>query len=55
MRINRIGGPESVIDEVEKLSPRRFENVDDVLGYEAREAIVKGYAKTAGFATKKDA
>ncbi|WP_029057686.1 flavin-dependent oxidoreductase [Stappia stellulata] len=55
VRTNRLGGPERVIDEVEKLSPRRFENVDDVLGYEARKAIVKGYAKMAGFATKEDA
>jgi 2-polyprenyl-6-methoxyphenol hydroxylase-like FAD-dependent oxidoreductase len=55
VRTNRIGGPERVIDEVEKRSPRRFDNVDDVLGYEDRKAIVKGYAKMAGFATKEDA
>lgn len=47
---NRIGGPERVIDEVEKLSPAGFENIDDVLSHADREAIVKGYAKMAGFA-----
>ncbi|MFV0386399.1 flavin-dependent oxidoreductase [Paracoccus sp. (in: a-proteobacteria)] len=52
VRTNRIGGPERVIDEVERLSPRRFDNVDDVLCYEDRKAIVKGYARMAGFATK---
>ena len=48
--INRIGGPERVIDEVEKRSPSGFHEVDDVLSYAEREAIVKGYAKMAGFA-----
>lgn len=51
VRSNRKGGPERVIDEVEKLSPAGFENIDDVLSYADREAIVKGYAKQAGFAT----
>ena len=53
VRTNRKGGPERVIDEVEKLSPRRFNHIDDVLSYEDRKAIVEGYAKMAGFATKK--
>ena len=53
VRTNRKGGPERVIDEVERLSPRRFGNIDDVLSYEDRKAIVEGYAKMAGFATKK--
>ncbi|MEP4194605.1 MAG: flavin-dependent oxidoreductase [Aliishimia sp.] len=52
VRTNRLGGPERVIDEVEKLSPAGFEDVEKVLGYADREAIVKGYAKTAGFATR---
>ncbi len=49
---NRIGGPERIIDEVEKLSPSQFDNIDDVLSYESRKAIVKGYAKVAGFANR---
>ncbi|WP_179379467.1 flavin-dependent oxidoreductase [Jannaschia marina] len=51
VRQNRIGGPERVIDEVEKLSPAGFDHIDDVLSHADREAIVKGYAKLAGFAT----
>jgi len=55
VRTNRLGGPERVIDEVEKISPRRFEDIDAVLSHEKREAIVKGYAKVAGFGTGKEA
>ena len=39
-----------MIDEVEKRSPAGFDDVEDVLSHKEREAIVKGYAKTAGFA-----
>lgn len=53
VRINRIGGPERVIDEVEKRSPAGFDDVNDVLTSEEREAIVNGYAKMAGFGTRK--
>lgn len=53
VRINRIGGPERVIDEVEKITAQKFKNIDKVLSYKKREAIVKGYAQMAGFATKK--
>lgn len=53
VRTNRRGGPERVIDEVERLSPRRFDNIDHVLSYEDRKAIVEGYAKMAGFAARK--
>lgn len=49
---SRIGGPDRIIDEVEKLSPSQFDNIDDVLGYESRKAIVKGYAKLAGLANR---
>ena len=52
MCANRIGGPERIIDEVEKLSPSQFDDIDDVLSYESRKAIVKGYAKVAGFANR---
>jgi 2-polyprenyl-6-methoxyphenol hydroxylase-like FAD-dependent oxidoreductase len=49
VRLNRVGGPERVIDEVEKRSPAGFDNVDDVLSHAERQAIVGGYAGKAGF------
>ena len=49
VRLNRKGGPERVIDEVEKLAPAGFEFVDEVISHPEREAIVKGYAGKAGF------
>ncbi len=50
VRMNRKGGPEGVIDAVEALAPEGFGNIDDVMSYEQRMAIVRGYASTAGFA-----
>jgi 2-polyprenyl-6-methoxyphenol hydroxylase-like FAD-dependent oxidoreductase len=50
VRMNRTGGPEGVIDAVEALAPEGFANIDDVLGFEQRKAIVRGYASAAGFA-----
>jgi 2-polyprenyl-6-methoxyphenol hydroxylase-like FAD-dependent oxidoreductase len=50
VRMNRKGGPEGVIDVVEKLAPDGFAGIDQVLGYEERKAIVRGYASTAGYA-----
>jgi 2-polyprenyl-6-methoxyphenol hydroxylase-like FAD-dependent oxidoreductase len=50
VRMNRGGGPEGVIDAVEQRAPDGFANVDDVLSYEERKAIVRGYAGVAGFA-----
>ena len=50
VRMNRSGGPEGVIDAVEALAPEGFSNIDAVLSYEERKAIVRGYAATAGFA-----
>ncbi|MBO0766709.1 MAG: flavin-dependent oxidoreductase [Hyphomicrobiaceae bacterium] len=47
---NRKGGPEGVIDEVERRAPDGFEDIDHVLSHPEREAIVKGYAQLAGFA-----
>ena len=35
---------------VEARAPDGFSNIDAVLGYEDRKAIVRGYASTAGFA-----
>jgi 2-polyprenyl-6-methoxyphenol hydroxylase-like FAD-dependent oxidoreductase len=49
VRMNRKGGPEGVIDAVEELAPQGFGNIDDVLSFEQRKAIVRGYASTAGF------
>ena len=46
---NRKGGPEGVIDEVERRAPAGFEDIEDVMSYEERKAIVRGYAKMAGF------
>jgi 2-polyprenyl-6-methoxyphenol hydroxylase-like FAD-dependent oxidoreductase len=50
VRNNRSGGPEGVIDEVERRAPDGFTRIDEVLSHAEREAIVKGYAKLAGFA-----
>ena len=47
---NRKGGPEGVIDAVEGLAPDGFDDVEAVLSYGDREAIVRGYAQKAGFA-----
>jgi 5-methylphenazine-1-carboxylate 1-monooxygenase len=47
---NRKGGPEGVIDEVERRAPDGFHDIDSVLSHREREAIVKGYAQLAGFA-----
>ena len=49
VRMNRKGGPEGVIDAVENLAPDGFTDIDAVLGYEQRMAIVRGYASTAGY------
>ncbi|MGL5114130.1 MAG: flavin-dependent oxidoreductase [Beijerinckiaceae bacterium] len=48
--LNRKGGPERVIDEVEKLAPAGFSDVERVLSHDERKAIVRGYASKAGFA-----
>lgn len=48
--MNRKGGPECVIDAVEERAPNGFTNIDEVLAYETRKAIVRGYAARAGFA-----
>ena len=50
VRMNRRGGPEGVIDAVEARAPDGFINIDDVLSFEQRKAIVRGYASSAGFA-----
>ncbi|MBI1204054.1 MAG: NAD(P)-binding protein [Rhodopseudomonas sp.] len=50
VKMNRKGGPEGVIDAVENLAPGGFNDIDGVLSYDQRMAIVRGYAATAGFA-----
>jgi 2-polyprenyl-6-methoxyphenol hydroxylase-like FAD-dependent oxidoreductase len=50
VRMNRSGGPEGVIDAVEACAPDGFSDIEAVLPYEQRQAIVRGYASTAGFA-----
>jgi 5-methylphenazine-1-carboxylate 1-monooxygenase len=50
VRLNRIGGPERVIDEVERRAPDGFERVEDVISVGELEAIVRRYASVAGFA-----
>lgn len=47
--LNRKGGPEGVIDEVERRAPDGFADLDSVITPEERHAIVCGYATTAGF------
>jgi 5-methylphenazine-1-carboxylate 1-monooxygenase len=53
VRMNRKGGPEGVIDAVESLAPDGFQSIDDVLTFEQRKAIVRGYASVAGFTQDK--
>ena len=41
---NRVGGPELVIDEVERRAPDGFDRLDDVIDPAELEAIVRSYA-----------
>ncbi len=50
VRMNRSGGPEGVIDAVEQRAPDGFDDIEAVLSFEERKAIVRGYAGAAGFA-----
>ncbi|MDU2928141.1 MAG: flavin-dependent oxidoreductase, partial [Bradyrhizobium sp.] len=36
----------------EQLAPQGFTDINTILNYEAREAIVRGYASRAGFAAR---
>ena len=47
---NRRGGPEGVIDMVEARAPNGFTDIEQVASHAERAAIVRGYAKVAGFA-----
>lgn len=46
---NRKGGPEGVIDMIERRAPDGFDDIERVASYEERKAIVRGYAAMAGF------
>jgi 2-polyprenyl-6-methoxyphenol hydroxylase-like FAD-dependent oxidoreductase len=48
---NRTGGPEGVIDMVEARAPEGFNDLENVAGYDEREAVVRGYATLAGYST----
>jgi 2-polyprenyl-6-methoxyphenol hydroxylase-like FAD-dependent oxidoreductase len=50
VHMNLQGGPEGVIDVIETLAPDGFRNIENILPFARREAIVRGYASTAGFA-----
>ncbi|HEY0935146.1 MAG TPA: FAD-dependent monooxygenase [Trebonia sp.] len=50
VQANRKGGPEGVIDAVDKLAPDGFDDIETVLPRAERERIVHGYARTSGFA-----
>ncbi|MFI0372772.1 flavin-dependent oxidoreductase [Actinomadura sp. 1N219] len=45
---NRKGGPENVIDEVERRAPGGFTRLEDVIDPAALEAVVTGYAQVSG-------
>lgn len=49
---NRVGGPEGVIDLVETRAPNGFDDIETIAPHAEREAVVRGYAQTAGFAPK---
>ena len=50
VHMNCRGGPEEVIDAVERRAPDGFGRIDEVLSFDERRAIVRGYAASAGFA-----
>ncbi|QFS84955.1 3-hydroxybenzoate 6-hydroxylase 1 (plasmid) [Roseivivax sp. THAF40] len=53
VRTNRVGGPERVIDEVEKRAPAGFKDINQILDHAQRKAIVGGYAAMAGYSAVK--
>jgi 2-polyprenyl-6-methoxyphenol hydroxylase-like FAD-dependent oxidoreductase len=46
---NREGGPEGVIDMVETRAPNGFDDIETVATHAEREAVVRGYARLAGY------
>ncbi|HET9446098.1 MAG TPA: flavin-dependent oxidoreductase [Steroidobacteraceae bacterium] len=49
VQMNRVGGPEGVIDVVERLAPEGFSRIEDVIARDELEAMLKSYATAAGF------
>ncbi|MER7546400.1 flavin-dependent oxidoreductase [Spirillospora sp. NPDC127506] len=45
---NRLGGPEQVIEEVERRAPDGFDRIEDVITPAEMEAIVAGYTRVSG-------
>lgn len=45
---NRVGGPESVIDEVERRAPDGFSRLEDVISAAELETVVNAYAQVSG-------
>lgn len=54
VRLNRRGGPESIIDIVEERAPQGFEHIDDVITQREIRAVLNSYAAAAGFAKEPD-
>ena len=52
VRLNRLGGPERVIDVVEERAPNGFDRIEEVATIEELTGIVRGYASKAGFSTE---
>jgi 2-polyprenyl-6-methoxyphenol hydroxylase-like FAD-dependent oxidoreductase len=50
VRLNRMGGPERVVDVVSARAPGGFERLEDVISRDELLSIAGGYAVTAGFA-----
>ncbi len=50
VRLNRLGGPERVVDVVSARAPEGFARLEDVISRDELAAIAGGYAATAGFA-----
>ncbi|TIO08934.1 MAG: flavin-dependent oxidoreductase [Mesorhizobium sp.] len=49
---NRGGGPEGVIDMMESRAPDGFDDIEAIASRDEREAIVRGYARLAGFESR---
>jgi 2-polyprenyl-6-methoxyphenol hydroxylase-like FAD-dependent oxidoreductase len=52
VRLNRLGGPERVVDVVSARAPDGFARLEDVIDREELAAIAGGYAAKAGFARR---
>jgi 2-polyprenyl-6-methoxyphenol hydroxylase-like FAD-dependent oxidoreductase len=48
VRRNRLGGPEQVIDEVERRAPDGFDRIEDVIDQAELQSIVASYLQVSG-------